>query len=156
MRANARYNNVLARPFFYEKGLKREVRKLSPLLDISKSENENWLWICFSVVIFIFDALRDLVPFVKFEKREKHPWRSVTFSKVSGRLVSQGCCWFGKTKNLASDSPLRSMISPTYLWYNITSHYSNDCNYFFHNIGVTRLTRTGRNDDPIAIPSFWS
>ena len=29
--------------FFYEKGLKREVRKLSPLLDISKSENENWL-----------------------------------------------------------------------------------------------------------------
>ena len=42
MRANARYN-VLARPFFYEKGLKREVRKLSPLLDISKSENENWL-----------------------------------------------------------------------------------------------------------------
>ena len=46
MRANARYNNVLARPIFYEKGLKREVllvRKLSPLLDISKFENENWL-----------------------------------------------------------------------------------------------------------------
>ena len=29
-------------------------------------------------------ALRDLVPFVQFEKREKHPWRSVTFSKVAG------------------------------------------------------------------------
>ena len=28
------------------------------------------------------DALRDLVPFVKFNKLEKHPWRSVTFSKV--------------------------------------------------------------------------
>ena len=28
------------------------------------------------------DALRDLVPFVQFKKREKHPWRSVTFSKV--------------------------------------------------------------------------
>ena len=26
-------------------------------------------------------ALRDLVPFVKFEKREKQPWRSATFSK---------------------------------------------------------------------------
>ena len=28
------------------------------------------------------DALRDLVPFVQFKKREKHPWRSATFSKV--------------------------------------------------------------------------
>ena len=30
------------------------------------------------------DALRDLVPFVQLQKREKHPWRSVTFSKVAG------------------------------------------------------------------------
>ena len=30
------------------------------------------------------DALRDLVPFVQFKKREKHPWRSVIFSKVAG------------------------------------------------------------------------
>ena len=29
------------------------------------------------------DILRDLVPFVQFKKREKHPWRSVTFSKVA-------------------------------------------------------------------------
>ena len=29
------------------------------------------------------DALHDLVPFVQFKKREKHPWRSVTFSKVA-------------------------------------------------------------------------
>ena len=28
------------------------------------------------------DALRDLVPFVQFKKREK--WRSATFSKVAG------------------------------------------------------------------------
>ena len=32
----------------------------------------------------ICDVLRDLVPFVQFKKREKHPWRSVTFSKVAG------------------------------------------------------------------------
>ena len=31
----------------------------------------------------ICDALSDSVPFVQFEKREKHPWRSVTFSKVA-------------------------------------------------------------------------
>ena len=29
-------------------------------------------------------VLRDLVAFVQFKKREKHPWRSVNFSKVAG------------------------------------------------------------------------
>ena len=32
----------------------------------------------------ICDALRDLVPLVQFKEREKHPWRSVNFSKVAG------------------------------------------------------------------------
>ena len=31
-----------------------------------------------------FGALRDLVPFVQFKEREKHPWRIVNFSKVAG------------------------------------------------------------------------
>ena len=35
-------------------------------------------------VLIIPDALHDLVPFVQFKKREKYPWRSVTFSKVAG------------------------------------------------------------------------
>ena len=35
-------------------------------------------------MIQICDALRDLVPFLQFKKREKHPWRSVDFSKVAG------------------------------------------------------------------------
>ena len=30
--------------------------------------------------------MRDLVPFAQFKKREKHPWRSATFSKVPGLL----------------------------------------------------------------------
>ena len=34
--------------------------------------------------IIICGALLDLVPFVQFKKREKHPWRSVTSSKVAG------------------------------------------------------------------------
>ena len=33
--------------------------------------------------IHVCDALRDSVPYVQIEKREKHPWRSVTFSKVT-------------------------------------------------------------------------
>ena len=32
--------------------------------------------------MYISDDLRDLVPIVQFEKHEKLPWRSVTFSKV--------------------------------------------------------------------------
>ena len=30
----------------------------------------------------ICDALRNLVPFVQFKKRQKHPWRSVNFDKL--------------------------------------------------------------------------
>ena len=33
------------------------------------------------------DALRDLVPFAQFKKREKHLWRSANFSKVVGLSV---------------------------------------------------------------------
>ena len=32
----------------------------------------------------IWDVFRDLVPSVQNNKDEKHPWRSVTFSKVAG------------------------------------------------------------------------
>ena len=37
-----------------------------------------------SALTRICDVLRDLVPFVQFKKREKHPWRNVNFSKVAG------------------------------------------------------------------------
>ena len=32
----------------------------------------------------MYDALLDFVPFEQFRKHEKHPWKSVTFSKVVG------------------------------------------------------------------------
>ena len=35
-------------------------------------------------LVTICGVLRDLVPFVQFKKREKHPWRSVNFSKIAG------------------------------------------------------------------------
>ena len=41
----------------------------------------------------ICDALRVLVPFIQFKKHEKHPWRSVTFSKVEG--------WYQITQNIS-------------------------------------------------------
>ena len=36
---------------------------------------------------YLCDALPDLVPFAQFKKREKHPWRSATFSKVLGSFI---------------------------------------------------------------------
>ena len=33
--------------------------------------------------LIICGALRDLVPFVQFKKREKHPWRGATFRKIA-------------------------------------------------------------------------
>ena len=57
------------------------------------------LFLCYYMlyVISICDALRDLVPFVQLKKQEKHPWRSVTFSKVAGFNL-RGCvsCFFLK------------------------------------------------------------
>ena len=32
----------------------------------------------------ICGALSGLIPFAQFKNREKHPWRSVNFSKVAG------------------------------------------------------------------------
>ena len=34
----------------------------------------------------ICDAVRDLVPFVQFKERDKHPRRTATFSKVAGQM----------------------------------------------------------------------
>ena len=31
----------------------------------------------------ICGALHDLIPFVQFKKRAKHPWKNVSFSKVA-------------------------------------------------------------------------
>ena len=47
-------------------------------------------WLIYHIKRYIYqkneicDALRNLVLFVRFKKREKHPWRSVNFSKTAG------------------------------------------------------------------------
>ena len=35
----------------------------------------------FIIHFFLRGALTDLVPFAQFKKREKHPWRSVTYRR---------------------------------------------------------------------------
>ena len=58
----------------------------------------------------VYEAFRDLVPFVQLKKkREKHPWRNVTFSKVEA-------CNFNK-----SNTPpwMFSRFFKFYKWYQI-------------------------------------
>ena len=52
----------------------------------------------FSTIKFsTFIALRDLIPFLQFKKREKYPWGCSTFSKVPATLLKvtllHGCFW---------------------------------------------------------------
>ena len=62
----------------------------------------------------ICDALRDLVPFVQFKKREKHQLRGVNFSKVAGLkpatliklTLLHGC--FSRFLNCANDTKSRN------------------------------------------------
>ena len=65
-----------------------------------------------SLLIFnIHDALHDLVPFVQFKKREKHPWRNLIFTKFAGLA-----CNFAK-----SNTPplVFFMFFKLYKWYQI-------------------------------------
>ena len=57
----------------------------------------------------ICDALRDLVPFVQFQKHEKHPWGSVNFIKVAGQSLEtllHGC--FSRFSNWANVTKSRN------------------------------------------------
>ena len=58
---------------------------LLPLTSSTSCKRQK-LFLCpqFFIHDCICGALRDLAPFIQFKKREKHPWRSVNFSKVAG------------------------------------------------------------------------
>ena len=56
-------------------------------------------------------VLRDLVLFVQFQKREKHPWMSDTFSKVATLLkvtLLHGC--FSRFSNCTNSTKLRNAL----------------------------------------------
>ena len=63
----------------------------------------------------ICGALGDLVSFVQFQKREKHPWRSVNFRKVAGlksatflkSTLLHGC--FSRVLNSTNGTKLRNV-----------------------------------------------
>ena len=79
------------------------------------------------MLIITCDALRDLVPFVKFKKREKHPGRNDTLEKLQAEAYNF----------------IRSITSPwefftffkLYKWYQITHSITYVANF--------KLKRTG-------------
>ena len=62
----------------------------------------------------ICGALRDLVQFVQFKKREKHPWRSVNFSKLQASP-----CNFTK---INTPPWVFFTFFKLYKWYQIAQH----------------------------------
>ena len=54
------------------------------------------------------DALRNLVPFAQFKKREKEPWRSVTFSKAVGFIEGLSHECFSRFLNCANATKSRN------------------------------------------------
>ena len=56
---------------------------MTPPIDIPKNSFLVFITLLFPINLNC-DVLGYLVPFIQFKKREKHPWKSVTFSKVAG------------------------------------------------------------------------
>ena len=52
-------------------------------------------------------CLRDLVPFVQFKKREKHPWRSVTFSNFTESNTPPWVFFFSRFLNCTNGNKSR-------------------------------------------------
>ena len=93
-------------------------------------------------------ALRDLVPFVQFKKREKHPWRSVTFSKVAGFSLQKKLLLkmlFLKISQIHSKTPVPDSLfkkpaiqAPTQVFsYRILRTFSKQDSFFTEHLRVT-------------------
>ena len=70
--------------------------RIANAFDCSKALYQRHLWKSW-IELLVFEirgALRYLVSFVQFKKREKHPWRSVTFNKLKVSFLHRCCSRF--------------------------------------------------------------
>ena len=71
----------------------------------------------------ISDAFRDLVPFVQFEKREKHPWMSVTFRTfLHRRFLRFLNCTNGTKSRKTSHVKIDSFASERNIYETCSNH----------------------------------
>ena len=86
--------------------------------EILEINNLHWWRFLFFNNLFkeiICGALRDLVPFVPFEKRKKHLWRCITFTKVAG---------FSHFVKINTPPWVFFKLFKTYKWYLIAQNVS--------------------------------
>ena len=86
--------------------------------EILEINNLHWWRFLFFNDLFkeiICGALRDLVPFVPFEKRKKHLWRCITFTKVAG---------FSHFVKINTPPWVFFKLFKTYKWYLIAQNVS--------------------------------
>ena len=62
--------------------------------------------------MLICDALRYLLPFVQFKKREKHPRRSVNFSKVEQMVPNRATHHILALLSVFTDAARYSVFNP--------------------------------------------
>ena len=94
----------------------------------------------FAIKINLYDCdtLRDLLPFVQFKKHEKHPWRSVTFSKVVGLPATllkltllHECfsCFLNCTNDTKSSKTSYVIISLWFIYDHLFNLQPQACNF---------------------------
>ena len=99
-------------------------------------------------------ALRDLVPLAKFKKRQKHPWRSVTFSKVAGfsftllKVTLRGCfsCflnWTNSTKSRKTSHMINPFSTSVPLLYSLKTSENLRLSHVFRGYRSGTLVENG-------------
>ena len=113
----------------------------------------------------IYDALRYLVPFVKFKNREKHPWRSVKFSEVADWLkltLLHGCfsrlnCTNGtKSRNAShlsySENIVRQLFATMNDGLRKNAYWVNSNKYSKKKQDILFFTNPQNDDIPLQLP----
>ena len=70
------------------------------------------------LLLFICDALRDLMSFVQFKKREKDPWRSVTLTPLLVFFTFLKLCKWYKIASLAKLYFCEINLEKLFFWQN--------------------------------------
>ena len=106
---------------------------------LRKAANRNNLAYGFFSKKSLSDSLRDLVPFVQFKKREKHPWRSVTFRWVfftffkctnGTKSCNTSQMFLTHDQNYHRDKKSKCFYH-LFLWYSIIFVFLRLCLFYF-------------------------
>ena len=110
---------VLAILFIYIKYIFLSFGVWDPKLGVSHRHRVTSL----EILLSLCDALNNLVPFLRFQNWEKHPWKRVTFSNIIGwslyldlkSLLKYSCCHTCSCYHLFTEQNWRIQLYDRYL-----------------------------------------